>query len=253
MRWTINAGSAEEGATCLSSRPPKTQPASLTTSAYQTAEFNIAKAPPVASILPALGFYTVPCLPDRRTLPTYPVSSREHGLHRDSGMGSGTWWAALAKAKCQRFVPPPPGGAAFLIGDSIPVGHMWELVLAPPEGDLPTPTVTLFFLCYPPSHLARSSQLGPPMSGTSQSPWGPWGPTLAAVWTSLLPGRTSLVPPVTAAPASHPRAGRHRLLPTWLVSLHPTLLPSWPFGRWQGLYPDPLGQVLCLRANVRVT
>lgn len=105
MRWTINAGSAEEGATCLSSRPPKTQPASLTTSAYQTAEFNIAKALPVSSILPVLGFYTVPCLPDRRTLPTYPVSSGEHGRHRDSGMGSGTWWAALAKAKCQRFPP----------------------------------------------------------------------------------------------------------------------------------------------------
>lgn len=35
--------------------------------------------------------------------------------------------------------PPPPRGAAFLIGDSIPVGHMWELALAPPEARPPYP------------------------------------------------------------------------------------------------------------------
>lgn len=91
--------------------------------------------------------------------------------------------------------------------------------------DLPIPIVALIFLCHPPPHLARSSQLGPPMSRTSQSPWGHWGPTSDAASTSLLPGRTSLVLPVTAVHASRHRVGRHRLPLMWLVSHHPAILP----------------------------
>lgn len=116
--------------------------------------------------------------------------------------------------------------------------------------DLPIPNVALIFLCHPPPHLARSSQLGPPMSRTSQSPWGPWGPTLDVALTSLLPGRTSLVLPVTAAHASRHRAGRHRLPLMWLVSRHPAILPPWTFGGQQDPYPDPLGQVLSPRVPV---
>lgn len=120
---------------------------------------------------------------------------------------------------------PAPEELPFSWGGSISVGHKGAFVLASPEQDLPIPIVALIFLCHPPPHLARSSQLGPPMSRTSQSHWGPWGPTLDAVSTSLLPGRTSLVLPVTAAHVSRHRVGRHRLPLMWLVSHHPAILP----------------------------
>lgn len=139
-------------------------------------------------------------------------------------MGSGTWWGTLAKAKCQC---PRPRGAAFLMGggEALQWDTRGRLCWLVQRQDLPIPIVALIFLCHPPPHLARSSQLGPPMSRTSQSRWGPWGPTLDAVSTSLLPGRTSLVLPVTAAHVSRHRVGRHRLPLMWLVSHHPAILP----------------------------
>lgn len=163
-------------------------------------------------------------------------------------MGSGKCWGALAKVRCQSSLGGCISHRRWHFS-----GPPWELELASPEARSASLIVALAFLCYPLPYRARSSQLGPLMPRTSQSLWGLWGQTLDAVWISLPPGRTSSEPPVTVAHASCHRVGHHRLLPTWLVSHHPITLPPQPFGRQQGLSPDPLGHLLCLRANVRGT
>lgn len=70
-------------------------------------------------------------------------------------------------------------------------------------------------------HPGRSSQLAPPTVRTSPPPSAPWAPTLVAAWTCSPRGMTSLVPPVTAAPASRRRAGHRRRPRTWQASWAP--------------------------------
>lgn len=67
--------------------------------------------------------------------------------------------------------------------------------------------------------LHRLLQLEQPMPKTSLHLWGLWEPTLDVVWMCLLLEMISLVPLVTAAPASPRRVGRPKQLPMSQVIL----------------------------------